>query len=92
MVEEPTQDLEFPFGAIKEEEQEDYEEQEDQENNDDHENEEEQPTIVLFTPEQLEVLFKMNWPDFTELVAMLKGGSSKGVRFKPTKPGNFDEM
>jgi hypothetical protein len=22
----------------------------------------------------------------------LKGGSSKGVGFKPTKPGNFDEV
>jgi hypothetical protein len=32
----------------------------------------------------------MNRPDFTELVAAFKGGSSKGVRFKPTKPGNFD--
>jgi hypothetical protein len=32
----------------------------------------------------------MNKPDFNELVATLKGGSSKGVEFKPTKLGNFD--
>jgi hypothetical protein len=38
----------------------------------------------------LEVLFKLNRLDFTELVAALKGGSSKGVGFKPIKPGNFD--
>jgi hypothetical protein len=40
MVEEPTQDLEVPSEAIREEEQEDCEEQEDHENYDDHENEE----------------------------------------------------
>jgi hypothetical protein len=90
VVEEPTQDLDVPFGAIKEEEQEDYEEQEDQENHDDYENEKEQPTQVLFTPEQLEVLLKMNRPDFSELVAASKGGSSKGVGFQLAKPGNFD--
>jgi hypothetical protein len=45
---------------------------------------------VFFTPEQLEVLLKMNRPDFNELVAALKGGSSKGVEFKPARPGNFD--
>ncbi len=32
----------------------------------------------------------MNRPNFTELVAALKGGSSKGVGFKPIKLGNFD--
>jgi len=32
----------------------------------------------------------MNRPDFNELVVALKGGSSKGVEFKPTKPGNLD--
>jgi len=90
MVEEPTQDLDVPLEAIREEEQDDFKEQEDQENFDDHEREKEQPTIVLFTPEQLEVLFKMNRLDFTELVAALKGGSSKGVGFQPTKPKNFD--
>ncbi len=38
----------------------------------------------------MEVLLKMNKPDFTELVAALKGGSSKSVGFKPTERGNFD--
>jgi hypothetical protein len=90
MVEEPTQDLNVPSEAIREEEQDDFEEQEDQENLDDHESEEEQPTIVLFTPKQLEVLLKMNRFDFTELIAALKGGSSKGVGFQPVKLGNFD--
>jgi hypothetical protein len=32
----------------------------------------------------------MNRPDFTKLVVAFKGGSSKGVGFKPTKPGHFD--
>jgi hypothetical protein len=32
----------------------------------------------------------MNKPDFTELVAALKGGSSKSVGFKPGEPKNFD--
>jgi hypothetical protein len=66
MVEEPTQDLEDPIGAIREEEQEDCD------IHGDHENEEEQPNKVLFTLEQLEVLLKMNRPDFTELVMALK--------------------
>jgi hypothetical protein len=73
MVEEPTQDREVPSQVIREEEQVDFEEQENQENHDDHENEKEQPTIVLFTLEQLEVLLKMNRFDFSELVAALKG-------------------
>jgi hypothetical protein len=90
MVEEPTQDLNVPLEAIREEEQEDFEEKEDQENHNDHENEEEQPTQVPFTPEQLEVLFKMNRLDFNELVTALKGGSSKGVGFQLAKPRNFD--
>jgi hypothetical protein len=34
----------------------------------------------------------MNRPDFTKLVSALKGGSSKGVGFKPAKPGNFDRI
>jgi hypothetical protein len=38
----------------------------------------------------LEVLFKMNRTNFTELVTALKGGSLKGVGFKPAKLGNFD--
>ncbi len=32
----------------------------------------------------------MNKPDFNELVAVLKGGSSKNAGFQPAKPGNFD--
>jgi hypothetical protein len=50
MVEEPTQDLDVPFEAIREEEQEDHND------HDNYGNEEEQPITVLFTPEQLEVL------------------------------------
>jgi hypothetical protein len=46
--------------------------------------------LILFTLEQLEVLLKMNRPDFNDLVAALKGGSCKGVEFKPTRPRNFD--
>jgi hypothetical protein len=34
----------------------------------------------------------MNRLDFIELVATFKGESSKGVGFKPAKPGNFDEV
>jgi len=45
---------------------------------------------VLFTLEQLEVLLKMNRPDYNELVAALKGGSSKSVGFKPARPENFE--
>jgi hypothetical protein len=41
-------------------------------------------------PKQLEVLLKMNWPDFIGLVEALKRGSSKSVGFKPAKLGNFD--
>jgi len=90
MVEESTQDLDVPFEAIKEKEQEDFEKQENRENFGDHENEKERPTTVLFTPKQLEVLFKINRPNFIKLVAAFKRGSSKGVGFKPTKPVNFD--
>jgi hypothetical protein len=32
----------------------------------------------------------MNRPNFNKLVVALKGGSSKGVEFKPAKPGTFD--
>jgi hypothetical protein len=52
--------------------------------------EEEQRSSVLFTPEQLEVLLKMNKPDFGELVVALKTGAAKGERFQPAKLGNFD--
>ncbi len=51
MVEKPTQDLDVPSKAIREEEQEDSKNQGDCDNHNDHENEEEQPTTVLFTPE-----------------------------------------
>jgi hypothetical protein len=60
------------------------------EDQDEPENEEEQRSLVLFTHEQLEVLLIMNRPDFSELVAALKGGSSKNARFQPDKLGNFD--
>jgi hypothetical protein len=79
VVEEPTQDQDVPLEAIREEEQKGSEHEGDRDNLDDHESEKEQPNAVLFTLEQLEVLFKMNRPDFNELVAALKGGSSKGV-------------
>jgi len=74
MVEEPTQDLDVPSEVVREEEQEDSEDEEDCDVHDDHENEKEQPIIVLFTLEKLEVLLKMNRPDFIELVVALKGG------------------
>ncbi len=89
MVEEATQDPEVPLEVIKEEEQKNSEDQEAQEEQDDHESEEEQTRTVMFTPEQLEVLLKMNRPDFSELVAALKRGSSKSAGFQPAKPGNF---
>jgi hypothetical protein len=38
----------------------------------------------------LEVLLKMNRPDFSESVAALKGGSSKNAGFQPAKPRNFN--
>jgi hypothetical protein len=59
-------------------------------NQDEPESEEEQRSSVLFTSEQLEVLFKMNRPDFSELVAAFKTGTSKGERFQLAKLGNFD--
>jgi hypothetical protein len=33
----------------------------------------------------------MNRPDFSELVAALKGGASKDARFQLAKPENFDD-
>jgi hypothetical protein len=75
---------------MREEEQNHSEDEEDRDVLEEHENEEEQPNGVLFTPEQLEVLLKMNRPDFTELVVALKGASSKSVGFKPARLGNFD--
>ncbi len=64
MVEEPTEDFDVPFETIREEEQESYEERKDRDIHNDHGNEEEQPTIIHFTPKQLEVLLKMDRPDF----------------------------
>jgi len=90
VVKEPTQDPNVPTQAMSGEEQKDFEGEENRDSHEDHESEEEQPNAVLFTPEQLEVLLKMNRPNFNELVAALKGGSSKGVEFKPVRPGNFD--
>jgi hypothetical protein len=90
VVEEPTQDLDAPSEAIRKEEQKGFEDEGDRDNVDDHESEEEHSNAILFTPEQLEVLLKMNRPDFNVLVAALKGGSCKGVEFKPAKPKTFD--
>jgi hypothetical protein len=84
MLEEPAEDRVVPPESIGEEEPRTREDQ------DEPESEEEQRSSVLFTPEQLEVLFKMNRPDFGELVATLKMGTSKGERFQLAKPGNFD--
>jgi hypothetical protein len=79
MVEEPTQDPKVSPEFVGEEEQEDSKDQEVQEEHNDHGSEKEQTSMILFTPVQLEILFKMNRPDFSELVAALKGGSSKSV-------------
>jgi hypothetical protein len=84
MLEEPTKDRVVPLESIGEEEPRTREDQ------DEPESEEEQQNSVLFTPEQLEVLLKMNRPNFNELVAALKGGLSKKARFQPAKLENFD--
>jgi hypothetical protein len=84
MLEEPNEDHVVPSESIGEEEPRTREDQ------DEFESEEEQRSSVLFTQEELEVLFKMNRPDFSELVAALKGGTSKDARFQPAKLGNFD--
>jgi len=86
--EEPVEDLVAPPESIGEEEPNFREDQDEPEVG--LESEEEQRSSVLFTPEQLEVLLKMNRPDCGELVAALKTGTSKGERFQPAKPGNFD--
>jgi hypothetical protein len=75
MLEELVKNRVVPPESIREEEPRTREEQ------DELENEKEQWSSVLFTQEQLEVLFKMNRPDFSELVAVLKGRSSKNVGF-----------
>jgi hypothetical protein len=63
MVEELTEDRVVPPKSIGEEEPMAREDQ------DEPKSEEEQRSSVLFTPEQLEALLKMNRPDFGELVA-----------------------
>ncbi len=84
MLEEPVEDRIVSPESIGEEELKTRKDQ------DEPESEEEQRSSVLFTPEQLEVLLKMNRPDFGELVAALKTGTSKGERFQPAKAENFD--
>jgi len=84
MLEEPNEDRVVSSESIGEEKQRTREDQ------DEPESEEEQRSSILFTQEQLEILFKMNRLDFSELVAALKGGASKDARFQPTKPENFD--
>jgi len=84
MLEEPNENCVVSPESIGEEEPITREDQ------DEPESEEEQRSLVLFTQEQLEVLLKMNRPDFNELVAALKGGASKDARFQPAKPRNFD--
>jgi len=83
-LEEPIKDRIIPPESIGEEELRTRKDQ------DEPESEEEQRSSILFTQEQLEVLFKINRPNFSELVAVLKGGSSKNARFQLAKLGNFD--
>jgi hypothetical protein len=84
MLDEPIEDQVVLPESIREEELRTREDQ------DELKIEEEQRSSVLFTQEQLEVLLKMNRPDFNELVAALKGGASKDTRFQLAKPENFD--
>jgi hypothetical protein len=71
------------------EKQNDYEEQKDC---DDHESEEEQHPTIFFTQKQLEVLLKINRPDFIGLMEAIKRRTSKSIVFKLAKLGNFDEV
>jgi len=84
MLEEPIEDRIVSLESIGEEEPRTQEDQ------NEPESEEEQRNLVLFTQEQLEVLFKMNRPNFSELVVTFKRGASKDVKFQPAKPENFD--
>ncbi|CAM6014572.1 unnamed protein product [Sphagnum balticum] len=84
MLGEPVEDLVVSPKSIGEEEPTTREDQEEPGS------EETQRSLVLFTQEQLEVLLKMNRPDFGELVAALKSGTSKNERFQPAKLGNFN--
>jgi hypothetical protein len=85
VLEEPNENYVVPPESIREEEPITRKDQ------DEPENEEEQWSSILFIQEQLEVFLKMNRPNFSELVATLKGGASKDARFQPTKPKNFDD-
>jgi hypothetical protein len=84
MLEELAEKQVVPPESIGEEEPRTREDQ------DEPESEEEQRSSVLFAPEQLEVLLKMNRLDFSELVTALKMGSFKIARYQLAKPGNFD--
>jgi hypothetical protein len=84
MLEEPVEDRVVLPKSIREEESRTREDQ------DEPKSEGEQRSSVLFTSEQLEVLLKRNRPDFSELVAILKGGSSKNAGYQLAKPRNFD--
>ncbi len=84
MLEEINENRVVPPESIGEEEPKNREDQ------DELKSEEEQRSLVLFTQEQLEVLLKMNRPNFNELVVVFKGGASKDARFQLVKPGNFD--
>jgi len=84
MLEEPVENRVVPLESIGEEELRTREDQ------NEPESEEDQRSSVLFTSEQLEVLLKMNRHHFGELVAALKGGSSKNASYQSAKPGNFD--
>jgi hypothetical protein len=84
MLGEPIEDLVVSPESIGEEESTTWEDQ------DEPGSEDTQRSSVLFTQEQLEVLLKMNRPNFGELVAALKTGASKSERFQPAKPRNFD--
>jgi hypothetical protein len=75
MLGEPVENLVVPPKSIGEEEPTTREDQ------DEPGSEETQWSSVLFTQEQLKVLLKMNMPDFGELVAALKSGTSKNERF-----------
>jgi len=81
-LEEPVEDRVVSPESIREEEP------RTQEHQDEPESEEEQRSLVIFTPEQLEILLNMNRPDFGELVVALKMGTCKGERFEPAKPRN----
>jgi hypothetical protein len=84
MLEEPLENRIVLPESIKEKEPKTRKDQ------DEPESEEEQWSSILFIQEQLEVLLKMNRPDFNELVAALKKRSSKNAGFQLAKPGNFD--